>query len=1321
MLLRNISKTTLISLLFPLALGALPNAAWAQPDRTPHWQHDTLNTQKSGHQHRKDRLIVKLKATTTTQAIASQSSALQIRAAQFGGNKVTPLLRKSKKFGVLAQHNGLDRIYVIDVAPTQLPHALLALSQDSSIEYVTTEALYHASLVPNDTYYHTTGTWGQTYSDLWGLQKIQSGNAWDQSQGSQIIVAVVDTGIDANHPELQGQLWQNPAEIAGNNLDDDGNGFIDDTYGWNFVTQTNTPSDGQGHGTHVSGTIAAKGGNGTGIIGVAPQAKIMVLKGLGDDGTGSETDLAAGIIYAADQGAHIINCSFGGTSSSPLMTDAVNYAYQKGAVIVAAAGNEGGFVTPTLQPAGVPTAITVAATDAADTLAGFSNWGLKIDVAAPGVDILSLLANNSELATSAANLRVGTQYLRLNGTSMAAPHVAGLVAQLLAKNPSLTPAQVRYLLRNQSDDLSTVGFDLNVGYGRINALRAVNNTAAVPHIEAFITDHFSAVTGAGTVIHGSAKATNFNRYTISYSRSDNVPDMSTLTFTEFKNSTTPISNDTLGALPTNLTTGIYLVRLRVYNASGAYLDEYARVRIDANLKTGWSQSLHSESDFSAAAAYADLDGDNQLEVVALSQSQLHAWKANGTYLSGFPVNLPFVPAETPIVVADLDKDSKPEIIVGFAHGNNNAGIIAAYRNNGSLMPGFPAGKIAGKNTNLFSRIVAGDIDGDGKPELIAVAQTQYENAFSNERYLIALDASGSMKTGWPKLSTNEFSYTNQFAVADLDKDGKREILVAANRDANRLMIYRGDGSIRNEITQFVGVTDLGVGDLNSDGNVEILFRTAPQISGGSHQIYVTDTQGNTITGWPKSITTRPSGPGRMNTQLFMADIDSNGDQELVAPTVSHIEAYNHDGSVVSGYPLLVVTDTDGQIGGPVVLAHTATSPQATYIFGSQARMPGTSISSAMMAVGANGQSLNGWPKALSGGRIGDIPVIGDLENDGKLDIGYVRPQYGLIDGTFYLYEVAGAGRSSACPTVYCGNQRDAFMQRPAGAFAHIFPQLHLRGTHNNWGNAAMALVADNTWEADVNFGTTSTERFKFDVNGDWSNSYGDTQRDGIAEPGGADISVTQGAGTYRIRFNDSTRAYSVTKQGNNNSDLRRTVIFMYGQTVVGQDMFLRGGIDWTYAKNNLGRDCAVDKWLCALPITHNQFQSDPNRSNDKYLDWHGAEAGQNAAIQGSPLVWTTNNASNPKKVATDGYGYTPLNKWGDHYWMLDVQMDCSKGVKVGNDTWIELKSYISNGPGWEANVTQAGAPYSSGNHFAKCGWLNKFERGSSSVYFEPLL
>jgi hypothetical protein len=195
--------------------------------------------------------------------------------------------------------------------------------------------------------------------------------------------------------------------------------------------------------------------------------------------------------------------------------------------------------------------------------------------------------------------------------------------------------------------------------------------------------------------------------------------------------------------------------------------------------------------------------------------------------------------------------------------------------------------------------------------------------------------------------------------------------------------------------------------------------------------------------------------------------------------------------------------------------------------------------------------------------------------------------------------------------------------------------------------------------------------------------------------------------------------------GGGGSDIKRTVIFIYGTTNPGQDMFIRGGLDWGQAKALMGKDCGaapvdVNKWLCAIPMTHNgKFANETSRANDKFLDWYGAELNQ-GNVQGSPLVWTTNawpaNWGAKKTVANDGYGEDPQNTWGHHYWKLDVQMDCSKTY----NGWFELKSFISNGPGWENNIAQAATPYPSINHFGRCGKLNKFIRNNNSVEIKDL-
>ncbi|MEJ2042028.1 MAG: family 14 glycosylhydrolase [Reinekea sp.] len=204
--------------------------------------------------------------------------------------------------------------------------------------------------------------------------------------------------------------------------------------------------------------------------------------------------------------------------------------------------------------------------------------------------------------------------------------------------------------------------------------------------------------------------------------------------------------------------------------------------------------------------------------------------------------------------------------------------------------------------------------------------------------------------------------------------------------------------------------------------------------------------------------------------------------------------------------------------------------------------------------------------------------------------------------------------------------------------------------------------------------------------------------------------VTTGS-TGQNRYTQFINDFLVTTDPN--EDWQRTVVFLYGQTSYGQDMFVRGGIDHNYANSNLGKNCQTYNVECAIPIRHrNLLNSTTSRwkTGDNYLDWYGAESDQDSYSVGTPLDWTTNNSNYDHQVSVDGYGYSPLNTFGEHYWMLDVDMDCSKTV----NSWFELKSYISNGPGWEGDVSQPGAPYYSNNHFAQCGKLNVFVRGSNN-------
>ncbi|MEG4589499.1 S8 family peptidase [Microcoleus sp. MOSTC5] len=259
--------------------------------------------------------------------------------------------------------------------------------------------------------------------------------------GNGIVVAVVDTGVDYTHLDLDANIWQNADEIPNNRIDDDRNGYIDDIRGWDFVWNDNNPMDGDfdGHGTHVAGAIAAER-NDFGITGVAYNAKIMPVRVLPEFGSGNFNNFAAGIRYAADNGANVINFSIGGWSPSIEVNEAIQYATNKGVVVVMSAGNDG-FSEPD-YPARYADrfGIAVGGIDRNGRVADFSNYaGSKpLDyVVAPGVDILSTTPDNT--------------YKTYSGTSMAAPHVAGVAALVLNANPTLTPAQVEQILTSTAN------------------------------------------------------------------------------------------------------------------------------------------------------------------------------------------------------------------------------------------------------------------------------------------------------------------------------------------------------------------------------------------------------------------------------------------------------------------------------------------------------------------------------------------------------------------------------------------------------------------------------------------------------------------------------------------------------------------------------------------------------------------------------------------------------------------------------------------------------------------------------------------------------
>jgi thermitase len=297
---------------------------------------------------------------------------------------------------------------------------------------------------------------------LYGLQRIAALDAWSLSTGAGVTVAVVDTGIAFDHPDLTNRIAVNPFEQL-NGIDDDGNGFRDDVRGWDFVNGDNSPADDNGHGSHVAGTIAAEQSNHVGIAGVAPDARVLPLKALDEAGEGHLSDVASAFDYAGQMGVPIVNASLGAPGASPTLDMVLERHPQT--LFVAAAGNDGRDldVSPTWPcSARALNVLCVGASDAADQRAPFSSFGLRsVDVFAPGVDVVST---------------VGSGYSAASGTSVAAPHVAGVAALVESRNGG-SALTLKNAILSGADPVAALG-GLAVTGGRANAHRAL--TAAAP-------------------------------------------------------------------------------------------------------------------------------------------------------------------------------------------------------------------------------------------------------------------------------------------------------------------------------------------------------------------------------------------------------------------------------------------------------------------------------------------------------------------------------------------------------------------------------------------------------------------------------------------------------------------------------------------------------------------------------------------------------------------------------------------------------------------------------------------------------------------------
>jgi len=944
------------------------------------------------------------------------------------------------------------------VLHTKFANLFSRFRKDDNIEAVEPNFIVHTTLTPNDPYFGSSGAWGQSYPDMWGLKKMNLESAWDLSTGSaDIIVAGIDTGVDRNHEDIKDNMWVNTQEIPDNGIDDDANGYKDDYYGWNYVSNNNDPMDDHGHGTHTAGTIAATGNNGLGIVGVNWKSKIMALKFLSSSGSGTIADAIRALQYAADMGARVSSNSWGCSCTSQATDDAIKYEHYKGMVTVVAAGNDNTDAND-FSPANSDYAITVAASNYMDAKSCFSNYGEKIDVSAPGGDvtrcggpddfIFSLKAAFGTMCTS--NLK----YCGARGTSMAAPHVAGLAALLLAKNPSLTNEQVRQIIRTGADDLGTAGKDSNFGYGRVNAAGSMNLINSNP-LTPIITSPKSRtiIFGKAAQITGSVSGPDFSSYKIEIG-AGRTPS----TWKTIFNSNTQVIDGVLGSIDTTqLGEGPNIIRVTATNTAGkSYQYQVNDIELDnfdasigspyalapigqidivgsAQTKNGlpfvsytveWGQG-NSPTSWSTSGISLTNGGLQPVakgklggwDTSSLANGQIYTLRLNvlgagsistqtqvsmtldKDIVAGWPKVLDVgsvrMSSEYSLTYSfdDIDGDGVKEIVFP-----GPANLMHVFRKDGTEFPGFPI--VADPGYDFRFPTIVSDLDGDGKKEIItAVTDNQISLSTCRSKIYI-IENDGTSSPGWPKPSLNNcFKHDSTPAVADLDGDGKKELVVFDGNspfvDNTLLHAFRLDGT---ELPGFPkkmpfpsSVYNHGspaLADLDKDGKIEIIIAL-------NQKIYLLDSQGNILPGWPYIAPEQIYAPSyTLDTEFtstpVVGDIDGDSILEIFATghgngcynCDSFIYGLKKNGALLSGWP---------KIAGKLMFETSVESPSVVdYNGDGKDEVISTGVPLTFFSL-----STKTATSATANIR---TPAIADVNGDGKVEFafnGYT--QFGIVN------------------------------------------------------------------------------------------------------------------------------------------------------------------------------------------------------------------------------------------------------------------------------------------------------------------------------------
>ena len=857
----------------------------------------------------------------------------------------------------------LHHLYRVKLPPkVDLHEAAAAFAANPHVTFAEPNGLSRTAALPDDSFVDPTGdgewrhgSWDQDFADLWGHEASGWREVWERRDelwsdpvrrgGGGVVVAVVDTGVDYLHEDLAANIWRDEEGNPGADwVDVDIQTFLDAGFeavpGEDYDTPDGDPQDFQGHGTHVAGTIGARADNGRGIAGIAWNSQIMPVRaGFTLDQGGQRLgllendDIFQALVYATDQGADIINMSFGG-GGSQLIATGVEYARSMGVVLVAAAGNFN-LDTAIFFPAADEGVIAAAAGKPSGERASFSNWGGKVDLLAPGYEVLSLRAQGTAL--SGQDQVVGENYIRASGTSMASPHVAAAAALVLSAFPALNAAEVEGRLLGSSTDTGIFVNDGDtrwaLGAGRLDLAAALNaHQQAVVRLQSYGLAPPSAAQGD----RGAAVRIALRNAWI-------AADGLELELLEEASYATEISPNQGPTRRLDLAPGQVALRDFHYALDpeagwglrtpfelqlvGAGIEQTWELTLDLRpprIKEGWPVRAVSRPENSfGAPALADLNGDDRLDVVVVSHGGgVFAVDAGGELLPGWPIELGPSSLHPSPIIADVHGDGSLEIAA--ASGDR----LYLLGSEGQRLPGWPQQALG----EIRGAPALGDVDGDGDLEVFAASQSGDVQGFHHDGTVVEgwpvvlpggkflgsvvladLDGGGLdvlvgdgdgslhawhgdgtyLEGSWP-VFTGLYSRGTP-AAADLDGDGEPEIASLTYQGQFDLLSPRGQFLIprRPPFFDFAFISP-AIGDLDGDGEPEIVI--AGDYNDFTGAVFLLDSDGSVAPGWPFKT------PSWVRSSPTLVDLDDDGDLETIVESGGWLIALEHDGTTVEGFP-----------------------------------------------------------------------------------------------------------------------------------------------------------------------------------------------------------------------------------------------------------------------------------------------------------------------------------------------------------------------------------------------------------------------------------